>query len=194
MTWFSDDFFGSLFQITIDATKGIRQSLLSIISTKIATQPAEFWIIYSSLFVGEILWEVIWLPISNAGQLTHMIRANGQLRYLTLLLSVFVYDTMISRYVSNSIFQWSSGITCHHLRNNEVASRLEDYEYILERILLPLMKQSLKVNPHQQIIWVHQSPTNDYVGPSFTESSLTVAIVNNEKIQHYNQSIRRILR
>lgn len=85
-------------------------------------------------------------------------------------------------------------MTCHHLRNNEIATSLEEYEHVLANVLLPVMKQSLNANPFQEIIWVHANPINDYVGPIYTAFSFNVAVVNNHKLIKYNKSIRRILK
>lgn len=77
---------------------------------------------------------------------------------------------------------------------NNVSSKLEEYEHLLEHKLLPVMKQSLKANPFQEIIWVYQSPTGDYVGPIYTAANLYIKIVNIAKLFYYNRSIRRILK
>ncbi len=76
------------------------------------------------------------------------------------------------------------GVTAHHIAENSNLT-IEMYEKLLENELMPLINKSLNVHPHQEIIWLQQSPTIE----SFHSGN-----VNPELIGKYNQKIRRIFK
>lgn len=86
------------------------------------------------------------------------------------------------------------GVTAHHIRFNDVSKNLQEYEKLLEHVLLPLIKQSLAVHPHQEIIWLYQSPTNYYLSRVLETANKMEEVSSNTMIPHYNRSIRRIFK
>lgn len=83
------------------------------------------------------------------------------------------------------------GLTVHHIRQNEVTTNLEDYTQLLEQDLLPAINENLSVHPSQEIVWLHQSPTIDYLGPGADRKNHDV---NANKILQFNRQIRHIFR
>ncbi len=75
-------------------------------------------------------------------------------------------------------------MTAHHIAENRNIT-IEMYEKLLENELMPLINKSLTAHPHQQIIWLQQSPTIQ----TFRSGS-----VYPEMIAKYNQKIRRIFK
>jgi hypothetical protein len=65
------------------------------------------------------------------------------------------------------------------------------YEKLLEDELVPLLKRSLAVHPHQEIIWLRQSLTIEQF--SRYEGQIAYGI-HPDKIKKYNAIISRILK
>lgn len=109
-----------------------------------------------------------------------------------ILLGLFVFLCYTVRWKINRQLMYSSGVTAHHIRTNQQVTRdLEQYKEALEKKLLPLLQRNLAVHPKQEIIWLHQSPTIDYLGPG---ADSAVHEITAEKIINYNRNIRQILR
>ena len=77
------------------------------------------------------------------------------------------------------------GVTAHHISRTNVNNSLETYETLLERDLMPLINQSLTIHPHQEIVWLRQSPTG---ADRFHRE------IDAETIIMYNTVIHRIFR
>ncbi len=75
-------------------------------------------------------------------------------------------------------------MTAHHIAENRNIT-IEMYEQLLENELMPLINNSLNAHPHQEIVWLQQSPTIQ----TFRSGS-----VYPELIAKYNQKIRRIFK
>jgi hypothetical protein len=75
-------------------------------------------------------------------------------------------------------------VTAHHIFEKR-NSTIEMYEQLLENELMPLINKSLNAHPHQEIVWLQQSPTIQ----TFRSGS-----VYPELIAKYNQKIRRIFK
>jgi hypothetical protein len=74
-------------------------------------------------------------------------------------------------------------VTAHHISENRNLT-IEMYEQLLENELMPLINKSLNAHPHQEIVWLQQSPTiQTFRGRVYTEL-----------IAKYNQKIRRIFK
>jgi hypothetical protein len=74
-------------------------------------------------------------------------------------------------------------VTAHHIAENHILSK-KMYEKLLENELMPLINKSLNAHPHQEIVWLQQSPTiQTFRGRVYTEL-----------IAKYNQKIRRIFK
>lgn len=74
---------------------------------------------------------------------------------------------------------------------NNITSNLEMYEGLLKNHLFPLINESLRVHPEQQIVWLNQSPTLEVLGPSADRATHGFSP---EKISLYNHHIRRIFK
>jgi hypothetical protein len=75
-------------------------------------------------------------------------------------------------------------VTAHHIAENHILSK-KMYEKLLENELMPLINKSLNAHPHQEIVWLQQSPTIQ----TFQSGS-----VYPELIAKYNKEIRRIFK
>ena len=80
-----------------------------------------------------------------------------------------------------------TGVTAHHIDQNNhttITDSFRIYENLLEKELKPLIKQSLTVHSHQEIVWLSQSLTSmDKFNRGFYP----------ETIRMFNDAIRRIL-
>ena len=90
---------------------------------------------------------------------------------------------MCQNIISFFIFNWSN--TSHH------TNCLETFETHLTRIFLSLINETLTRYPHQEIVWLLQSPTMEYVGPGADNANRRVTP---DRIIKYNQVIRRIFK
>lgn len=65
---------------------------------------------------------------------------------------------------------------------------LQIYENLLQNELMPLVNKSLTAHPHQEIIWLLQSPSNEQRTPSIYNA------IHNEKITMFNNKIRHVFK
>ena len=77
-------------------------------------------------------------------------------------------------------------MTAHHIARNNITSSLEMYEQLLEKELAPLINLSLVANPQLEVVWMRQSPTVDYLGPSLDRVGHEVVY---DQILKYNDKI-----
>lgn len=68
------------------------------------------------------------------------------------------------------------------------SNSLQIYENLLKNELMPLINQSLTVHPHQEIIWLLQSPTIEQRTPNVYNA------IHNKKIKMFNNKIRHIFK
>jgi hypothetical protein len=90
------------------------------------------------------------------------------------------------------LFLFLIGVTAHHIVENSITNSLETYETLFTRIFLPLINETLTRHPHQEIVWLLQSPTMEYMGPGADNTNCND--VTPDKIIKYNQVIRRIFK
>lgn len=83
-----------------------------------------------------------------------------------------------------------SGVTSHHVDYNNVTNTMEMYEDLFRKKLVPLIKDILNTHPDLEMIWLRQSSTTDYIGPSGDRLKHGI---DSEKIFKYNQVVDRLL-
>ncbi|XP_046451378.1 uncharacterized protein LOC124199581 isoform X2 [Daphnia pulex] len=114
----------------------------------------------------------LWVPYLEE----HHADCNVTSHLLDNLKVSFYWRNIIQTNLIDDFMRWASaddkskvpdfillGVTAHHIDqknyNTTIINSFQTYQKLLDTYLVPLINQSLNINPHQEIIWLRQSAT-----------------------------------